>query len=283
MSGAPTQYSSLKEFKRGKSLRDPPAPPPPGGYKSSGWSGSNSNRGLGEEVIAASTGYVPPVSHSVSHASTPSSSQPSTPANERKGWFNRTSSTDVQPTSSHSQEKAGGGWFGRSSSPAQGQPGRTGSPAQHQHPAGSYQPPGRSTTLPNHSRDASAAKATSSHESGSRGSWLPFGQKEEKKEQKLGRGGKVSRYVPPSERTAGEQFTGRPMRNTPHHYSEEELDEYSHNNIKKPQTWGEWANEQAQWARDTANETGVAAQKQWQEATSGDTRDRVSVLCSAGN
>lgn len=272
MSGAPTSYSSLKEFKRGKSLREPRAPPPPGGYKSSGWSGSNSNRGYGEEHISASTGYVHPLpSHNA-----PTHSGSSTPSDhsERKGWFGRSSSTDVHPV--QSEKSGGGGWLGRSSSPAQ-QPGRTASPMQGNGI--------RNSTLPSHAREASGSSRVpngTTHEKEKSGGWgLPFGHKEEKKEPKMGRGGRVQRYVPPSEREAGEQFTGRPMRNHSHTYTEEEIDENVPGGVKKPQTWAEWGNEQVKWARETANETGVAAQKQWQEATSGDTRDRVSNLYPA--
>lgn len=270
MSGAPTSYSSLKDFKRGKSLREPRAPPPPGGYKSSGWSGSNSNRGYGDEHISASTGYIPPIS---SHTPSPGPSTPSENS-ERKGWFGRSSSTDVHPTTSATSDKSGGGgWFGRSSSPAQSQqPGRTSSPAQGNGI--------RNSTLPSHAREASGSSRIphgTTHEKEKSGGWgLPFGHKEEKKEPKMGRGGRIQRYVPPSEREAGEQFTGRPMRNHSHQYTEDEIDENAPDGVKKPQTWAEWGNEQVKWARDTANETGVAAQKQWQSATSGDTRDRVS-------
>lgn len=277
MSDAPTSFSSLKDFKRGKSLREPRAPPPPGGYKSSGWSGSNSNRGYGDEHISSSTGYVPPVS---SH--TPTLSGPSTPGDqgERKGWFSRSSSTDVQPTSSGKSE--GGGWFGRSASPAQSQPARTTSPMQGNGI--------RHSTLPSHARQASGSKRIpngTTHEKEKTGGWglptpsLPFGKKEEQKEPKMGRGGRVQRYIPPSEREAGEQFTGRPMRNRSHQYTEDEIDENVYGGVKKPQTWTEWGNEQLKWAKETANETGVAAQKQWQEATSGDTRDRVSLLADS--
>lgn len=272
MSGT-TSFSSLKDFKqRGKSLREPRAPPPPGGYKSAGWSGSNTNRGYGDEPVSASTGYIPPVS---SHS--PAHSGPSTPSEsgERKGWFNRSSSTDVHSTKP--QQSGGGGWLGRSSSPAQSQPGRTASPAQSSGV--------RSSNLPSHARESSGSKHIpngTTHEKEKSSGWgLPFGHKEEKKEPRMGRGGHVQRYVPPSEREAGEQFTGRPMRNHSHQYTEEEIDENVPGGVKKPQTWAEWSNEQVKWARETANETGVAAQKQWQTATSGDTRDKVSLLVSS--